>query len=163
MLRTKLTYFVQCRFTSTEIVLTIRDEEPRTSTSTFTQPRTLSTCPLFFRDYLLFVLSWCFTSTETVWLIRDGEKGASGTRPVKTEETVSHRRNYNVMEVGTPPMRSNLCTPLTAVSTAVRSEVTKDGVRKAAVEEQLSSKTVTVCLAVRAQLQLPDLLISPGF
>ena len=61
----------------------------------------------------LFLLSWCFTSTETIWLIRDGEGwgegGGSGTyeylalRPAKTEETVSHRRNDNVEEVGTPP------------------------------------------------------------
>ena len=46
-------------------------------------------------------------------------------RPVQTEETVSCRQNTNVKEVGTPPVRSNLFTSLTAVSTAVRSRVTK--------------------------------------
>ena len=44
---------------------------------------------------------------------------------VKTEETVSHRQNKNVKEVGTPPVRINLCTPLIAVSTAVRKTDTK--------------------------------------
>ena len=60
-------------------------------------------------------------------LIRDGEwegRVGSGTyewlvralRPVKTEETVSHRQNNNLMEVGTRPERRSLCTSLTAVS-----------------------------------------------
>ena len=40
-------------------------------------------------------------------------------RPVKTEETVSHRQNNDVKEVGTPPVPSNLCTPQLALSTAV--------------------------------------------
>ena len=38
-------------------------------------------------------------------------------RPVKTEETASHRQNNSVKEVGTPSVRSNLCTPLIVVST----------------------------------------------
>ena len=46
-------------------------------------------------------------------------------RPAKTEETVSHRQNNSVKEVGTPPVRSNLCTSLIAVSIAVRSKVTE--------------------------------------
>ena len=62
-----------------------------------------------------------------------GKRGGSGTyeqivpalRPVKTEETVSHRQNSNVKDVGTPPVRSNLCTSVFAVSTAVRNKVTK--------------------------------------
>ena len=37
----------------------------------------------------------------------------------------SHRQNNNVKEVGTPPVRSKLCTPLIAVSTAVRNNVVK--------------------------------------
>ena len=45
--------------------------------------------------------------------------------PAMTEVTVSHRQNDNVEEVGIPPVQSNLCTPLTAVSTAVRNKVTK--------------------------------------
>ena len=56
----------------------------------------------------------------------------------KTEETVSHRQNDNVKEVGTPPVQCNLCTPLIALSTVERNKVTKTcSVRKASVEEQL--------------------------
>ena len=40
------------------------------------------------------------------------------------EETVSHRHNNNVKEVGTLPVRSNLCTPELALSTAARNWVT---------------------------------------
>ena len=44
----------------------------------------------------------------------------------KTEEAVDHRQNNNyVKAVGTSPVRSSLCTPLTAVSTAARSRVTR--------------------------------------
>ena len=50
---------------------------------------------------------------------------SSAHRPAKTEETVSHRQNSSVKEVGTPPVRSNLCTLLTAVLTTVRNKVTK--------------------------------------
>ena len=49
----------------------------------------------------------------------------SSSQPVKTKETVSHRQNNTVKEVGTPPVPSNLCTPLIAVSTAVRNTDTK--------------------------------------
>ena len=43
----------------------------------------------------------------------------------KTEEAVDRRQNNNyVKAAGTSPVRSNLCTPLIAVSTAVRSRVT---------------------------------------
>ena len=61
---------VQCCFTSTETVRTIRDGEPRTATWIFTQ----------LLGSALLLLSWCFTSTETVWLIRDGrmEVGEEG-------------------------------------------------------------------------------------
>ena len=59
-----------------------------------------------------------------------GERGrqeqlVSALRPVKTEETVSHHRNNSVKEVGTPPVRSNMCAWLIAVSTAARNNVTK--------------------------------------
>ena len=51
---------VQCCFTSTETLRTIRDGEPRTATSTFTQ--------------LLSSFFWCwFKSKETIRTIRDGE------------------------------------------------------------------------------------------
>ena len=72
--------------------------------------------------------TWCLTSTETTRLIRDGERGRGDLEernlPVKTEETASHRQNNDVKEVGTPPVRSNLCTSLFEVSTTVRNKVT---------------------------------------
>ena len=51
---------VQCCFTSTETVRTIKDGEPRTATSTFTQ-----------------LLNSDVTSTETIRLIRDGKDSVS--------------------------------------------------------------------------------------
>ena len=100
--------------------------------------RQLNRVPFFW----IISLSSSFTSIETVWLSRDGERWGSGTyeylvpalRPVKTAETVSHRQNNSVQEVGTPPVPSSLCTSLTAVSTAVRSRVPK-----AVSEKQLLS------------------------
>ena len=83
---------VHCCFTSTDTIGTIRDGEPRTATSTFTQflssvivqrcftstettrtvkdgePRTATST---FTQFLL--LSCCFTSTESIKTIRDGE------------------------------------------------------------------------------------------
>ena len=51
---------------------------------------------------------------------------AAQSDPLKTEEAVDHRRNNNnAKAVVTSPVRSNLCTPLIAVSTAVRSSDTK--------------------------------------
>ena len=55
-------------------------------------------------------------------------------RPAKTAETVSHRQNSNVKEVGTPPVLSNLCAPRLALSTVVRNRVTKIAFAEAAVE-----------------------------
>ena len=51
---------LQCCFTSTETVRTIKDGEPRTATSTFTQ-----------------LLNSDVTSTETIRLIRDGKDSVS--------------------------------------------------------------------------------------
>ena len=60
----ELCLLVQYCFMSTETVQAIRDGEPRTSTSTFTQ--------LLSSVYQLLV-QYCFMSTETVQAIRDGE------------------------------------------------------------------------------------------
>ena len=88
-------------------------------------------------------------------------------RPAKTEETVIHRQNNKLKEVGTPPVRSNLCTPLTAVSTAMRSKVTRTVSKKQGTtqlqdkqpsKEQLSSETSNP--AMRTQLHLPALDLS---
>ena len=55
---------VQCCFTTTEAIRTIRDGEPRTATSTFTQ-------------LLSSVLQCCFTSTEIVRTVRERETGTA--------------------------------------------------------------------------------------
>jgi len=66
--------------------------------------------------------------------VEEQVNGSSELRPAKTEETTSHHQNINVKEVGTSSVPSNLCTSLTAVSTAVQSKVTKT-IRIATVEE----------------------------
>ena len=63
-------------------------------------------------------------------------------------------RTTSVKEAGTPPVRSSLCTPQLALSTAVRNSH-NDGVRRIAVEEQLGN--MTILPAVRVQLHLPPL------
>ena len=85
-------------------------------------------------------------------------------RPVKTEETVSkttvkNSRTSNVKEVGTPPVRSNLCKySANCCFKSFAEQSHKDGVRKATAEEQLDSKTIHP--AMRAQLHLPPLNLS---
>ena len=64
---------VHCCFTSTETTKTVRDGEPRTSTSTFT--RVLSS-ELFGYIYIYI----CFTSTEASLFIRDGDRGEGDER-----------------------------------------------------------------------------------
>ena len=80
----------------------------------------------------------------------------------KTKETVSHRQNDNVKAVGTPPVRSNFCSPLIAVLTAVQNKVTKAvSEKQLAVKEQLGSKTL-IHPAVKAQLHIPSFDLSRG-
>ena len=79
--------------------------------------------------------------------------------PQKTEEAMDHRQNNNcVKAVGTSPVRSNLCTPLIAVSTAVPNSH-NDNVRSTTVEEQLKQRVVQLSEPSSTSL----LLISPGF
>ena len=63
------------------------------------------------------------------WFVRDGEGGGgrvSGSSARSDPQmTEGLRRNNNAKAVVTSPVRSNLCTPLIAVSTAVRSSDTK--------------------------------------
>ena len=59
-----LSSVLQCCFTSTETIKTIRNGVPRMATSTFTQLRSS-------------VLQCCFTSTETIKTIRNGEPRTS--------------------------------------------------------------------------------------
>ena len=60
----RLLFKFRCCFTSTETIRTIRDGEPRTATSTFTQLRSSETHPS---------VQCCFTATETIMTIRDGD------------------------------------------------------------------------------------------
>ena len=60
---------LMCCFTSTETVRTIRDGEPRTTTSTFTQ--------FLGSENSQFIVPCCFTSTETVRAIWDREPRTS--------------------------------------------------------------------------------------
>ena len=108
--------------------------------------RQLNRVPFFW----IISLSSSFTSIETVWLSRDGERWGSGTyeylvpalRPVKTAETVSHRQNNSVQEVGTPPVPSNLCYSSTCSFNSCAEQSHKDSVRRATVEEQLKQRVV---------------------
>ena len=70
---------------------------------------------------------------------------------------MDHRQNNSYVKVaGTSPLRSDLCTPLIAVSTAVRSSH-KDNVRSTAVEEQLKQRVVQLS---EPRLHLPALDVS---
>ena len=64
-----MVFQVQCCFTSTETLRTIRDGEPSAATLTVTQFLSSDTTTVFF------LLSWCFTSTETIRFIRAGYYG----------------------------------------------------------------------------------------
>ena len=63
---------VLCCFTATETVRTIRDEKPRTATSTFTQLLSSETASM-----IVFQVQCCFTSTDTTRTVRDGESGTA--------------------------------------------------------------------------------------
>ena len=63
------------------------------------------------------LILWCFTSTESIRLIRDGGgdwiqmNSSSKHSDLQTlKEIISHHQNNNVKEVETPPVWSNLCT-----------------------------------------------------
>ena len=70
---------VQCCFTSTETIRTIRDGEPRTATSTFTQLLSSE------------IVQCCFTSTETIKTIRDGE-------PRTATSTFTQLLNFEIVQ-----------------------------------------------------------------
>ena len=65
-------------------------------------------------------VSCCFTSTEAIWPIRDGDRVGRGreierldrgNRPKKTGETVDRRQNNGSVKDGVPsPFPSDLCT-----------------------------------------------------
>ena len=89
----KLRMYVQCCFTSTETVRTVRDGEPRTATSTFTQ--LLSSTDI--------QIQCCFTSTETVRTILDREPRAptsSFTQVLSSDELTRGALWFNASSVG---------------------------------------------------------------
>ena len=79
--------------------------------------------------------------------------------PQRSKGSSATSRAINVMEVGTPPVGSNLCTPQLALSTALRNRLAKTESERSAIEELLSTETVPP--AMTFQLHLP-LLISHG-
>ena len=76
-------------------------------------------------------------------------------QPVKTGKTAATTRTIDFKEVGTSRTRSSLCTPQLALSTVVPDSVTKTVSKEAAVEDNISSKTIPT--AARAQIHLPVL------
>ena len=59
-----------CCVTSTETVRTVRDGDPRISTSSFAQLMSSDIGSFFLFFLLLFSPSWCFTSTQNMGSIR---------------------------------------------------------------------------------------------
>ena len=84
---------VQCCFTSTETTRTIRDGEPRTATSTFTQ--------LLSSEHSSSVQR-CFTSTETTRTIRDGES----IRPHRLSHSSEHSSSVQCCFTSTETVRT---------------------------------------------------------
>ena len=83
---------LRCCLTSTETLRTIRDREPRTATSTFTQ--------LLGSENSQFIVPCCFTSTETVRATRDSEPRTSTsitTPELKARCLLDYRIHTNVL------------------------------------------------------------------
>ena len=78
-----LHYSVQCCFTSTEAVGIVRDGDPSTSTSTFSQ--------LLSSEFRNINVKCCFTSTETVRTTRDGEPRTANSTFTQLRNSVSWR------------------------------------------------------------------------
>ena len=86
--------------------------------------------------------TFCFTSTEARWLIRDGDGGWRGRktrldrgyRPKKTGETIDRRQNNGSVMAVSPRHCPATSAPL--------GQSHKDNVRCTAVEEQLEAKAV---------------------
>ena len=122
--------------------------------------------------------SWCFTSTEARWPIRDGDRVGRG-RPSEgsTAETARKRperpwtaaRTMEVLRRCPLAIAQRLVHCAIAVSTAVLGQSHKDNVRCTAVDQQLGQLPThdLFWAKLRVQLHLPplrslDLLISPG-
>ena len=67
------------------------------------------------------------------------------------------------MEVGTLPVRGNLCTLQLALSIAVQNTVTKTVSKKATVEEQLGSETIHPAMTAQLHLTLHTRLLGSAY
>ena len=88
-----LHHSVQCCFTSTEAVGIVRDGEPSTSTSTFSQ--------LLSSEFRNIKVKCRFTSTETVGTIRDGEPNTATSTFTQLQSFVLQGRFTSTETVGT--------------------------------------------------------------
>ena len=111
--------------------------------------------------------SWCFTSTEARWPIRDGDRVGRGRQSEgSTAETARKRperpwtaaRTMEVLRRCPLTIAQRLMHCAIAVSTAVLRQSHKDKVRCTAVEEQLEAKEVQLSQPSSTSL----LMISPG-
>ena len=114
--------------------------------------------------------TFCFTSTEARWLIRDGDGGGGGGGGRKSEgskvDTARKRperpwtaaRTTEVLRRCPLAIAQRLMHCAIAVSTAVLGQSQKDNVRCTAVEEQLEAKEVELSLPSSISL----LMISSG-
>ena len=106
--------------------------------------------------------SFCFTSTEARWLIRDGDSGEGGGRKSegsladtarkRPERPWTAARTMEVLRRCPLAIAQRLVHCTIAVSTAVLGQSHKDNIRCTAVEEQLEAKEVQL---FAAQLHLP--------
>ena len=130
--------------------------------------------------------TFCFTSTEARWLIRDGDREGGGGRGRKSEGSTADTarirperpwtaaRTMEVLRRCPLAIAQRLVHCATAVSTAVLGHSHKDNVRCIAVDEQLEAKEVqlsqpssTSLLVISSGLTCGSsstsfLLISPG-
>ena len=117
-------------------------------------------------NLIRFLLSWCFTSTEARWPIRDGDRVGRGRQSEgSTAETArkgperpwTAARTMEVLK-RCPLAIAQRLVHCAIVSTAVPGQSHKDNVRCTAVEEQPESKEVQHSQPSSTSL----FLISPG-
>ena len=112
--------------------------------------------------------SFCFTSTEARWLIRDGDSGGGGGRKSegsladtarkRPERPWTAARTMEVLRRCPLAIAQRLVHCTIAVSTTVLGQSHKDNVRCTAVEEQLEAKEVQLSQPSSTSL----LMISSG-
>ena len=88
--------------------------------------------------------SFCFTSTEARWLIRDGDRGGGGRgrKSEGSERPWTAARTMEVLRRCPFAIAQRLVYCAIAVSTAILGQSHQDNVRCSAIEEQLEAKEV---------------------